>query len=113
MGKASCSFDGAWPVVELQRDLSRNGAAVVPVCGRTCITRGLPVASESLVVQNRDQGCAKIIRVILRGFGGLDAGWAGEEVLFERGRLGFIRDHAEVVAFEVLIGKWLTQSIGC
>jgi hypothetical protein len=34
-------------------------------------------------------------------------------VLFERGRLGFIRDHAEVVAFEVLIGKWLTQSIGC
>ena len=58
MGKASCSFDGAWPVVELQRDLSRNGAAVVPVCGRTCITRGLPVASESLVVQNRDQGCA-------------------------------------------------------
>jgi hypothetical protein len=42
--------------------------------------------------------------VILVGFGGLDAGWAGEEVLFERGRLGFIRDHAEVVAFAVVIG---------
>ena len=58
----------------------------------TCTTRGLPVASESSVFPNGDQGCAKIIRVILRGFGGLDAGWAGEEVLFERGRLGFIRD---------------------
>ena len=75
----------------------------------TCTTRGLPVASESSVFPNGDQGCAKIIRVILRGFGGLDAGWAGEEVLFERGRLGFVRDHAEVVAFEVVIGDVVNE----
>jgi hypothetical protein len=42
--------------------------------------RGLPVASESSVFPNRDQGCAKSVHVILRGCGTLGAGWAGGEV---------------------------------
>ena len=35
--------------------------------------------------------------------------WAGEEVLFERGRLGFVRDHAEVVALEIVSGEVVNE----
>ena len=71
--------------------------------------RGLPVASESSVFPNGDQGCAKSnpcnpawIRRARRRLG-------RRGVLFERGRLGFMRDHAEVVALEVVIGDVVNE----
>lgn len=84
MGIARGSEDGdqcadEWgsrmPVMDgrLQRDFSRNVAAVVPVGSRTRIpVKGaLPAASESSVFPNRCQGRAKSIHVILCGFGTL------------------------------------------
>ena len=52
---------------------------------------------------------SKIIRVILRGFGTLDAGWACQQMLFQGGQLGLVFHHAEVVTFQVVIGDMVNE----
>ena len=59
---------------------------------------------ESSVFPTRDHGGAKSVHVILRGLGTIHAAWAGQQMLFQGGQLGLVCHHAEVVAFEIVIG---------